>query len=182
MSHRDREVDELFAAHRPRVLAYCRRIVPDRQRADDLAQESLLVAWRRLDEFRGEAPFERWLFTIARFTCYNALRRHGDALTEDGLLDPSDPEGGVLQALQQEERAQLLREAAAAVLDPLEQEAVHLRYVENLGQDAITHILRIEERTGARGVLQRCRRKLERELRARLAAIGRGSSFVRSGG
>jgi RNA polymerase sigma-70 factor (ECF subfamily) len=33
--------------------------------ADDLAQESFLLAWHQLKEFRGEAKFSSWLYRIA---------------------------------------------------------------------------------------------------------------------
>ena len=68
---------------------------------------------------------------------------------------------------------------ATATLSPLEQEAVHLRYVEGLPQDRITEILGITQASGARGVLQTCRRALTRELRSALAELGHGTSFFR---
>ena len=40
--------------------------------ADDMLQESLLKAWRRIDSFRGGA-FRAWLYTIATNTCLNEL-------------------------------------------------------------------------------------------------------------
>ena len=55
--------------------------------------------------------------------------------------------------------------------------AGYLRYVEGLSQEEITVILRLESATGGRGLLQRCRRKLERELREELARIGHRSTF-----
>jgi RNA polymerase sigma factor (sigma-70 family) len=84
----------------------------------------------------------------------------------------------VLSRLRERERRELLRVAAAAVLDPREQEAVQLRYVDGLSQDSITALLGLEG-SGARGLLQRCRRKLGQELRRRLDAMGHGPSFVR---
>ena len=37
--------------------------------ADDLAQEAFLLAWRKLDQFRGEAKFSTWLYRIA-YSCF----------------------------------------------------------------------------------------------------------------
>ena len=59
------------------------------------------------------------------------------------------------------------------------QEAVALRYVEHLPVDEITSLLGLTDKSGARGVLQRCKRKLKRELSRRLAELGHGTSFVR---
>ena len=83
----------------------------------------------------------------------------------------------MLRSLRAGERAEVIRAAAVAVLDEVEQEAVYLRYAEGMGQEQITEILGLTNATGARGVLQRCRRKLTRELRRRLAELGHGPSF-----
>lgn len=172
-------IGALFEAHLGCVRGACRALVRQERLAEELEQEALLVAWQKLPEFRGDSSFSTWLYGITRNVCFNALRRHTEALTDDGVLEADDPAAGALSLLQREEREELIRDASQAVLTPLEQEAVHLRYVELLPQEAITELLGIEEASGARGVLQRCRRKLERELRARLARMGHGSSFVR---
>lgn len=171
-------LEELFALHAPAVRGACRRMQRDPALAEDLAQEALLLAWQKLPEFRGESSFSTWLWGITRNLCLNAARKRRDTLTEDGVLDPGDPQAGALSEMQREEREELLRGASEAVLTPLEQEAVYLRYVEMLSQETITEVLGIQEASGARGVLQRCRRKLERELRRRLEELGHGSSFV----
>jgi len=41
--------------------------------ADDMLQESLLKAWRRIDTFDNRAPFWGWLYKIATNTCLNEL-------------------------------------------------------------------------------------------------------------
>ena len=171
-------LERLFAEHQDRVYAICFRFARDPEMARDLAQETLLIAWRRLPSFRGESAFGTWLYGIARRVCYGAFRRKQDLLTADGLLDPASEEKGVLSAMGRREREDLLRSAAAARLDEQEQEAVYLRYVEQLPQDRITDLLGLTSASGARGLLQRCRRKLKAELQVRLAQLGHGTSFV----
>ena len=101
-------------------------------------------------------------------------------LVDDGVLDAEDPASSVMASLRRHEREELMRAASVAVLTEQEQEAVHLRYVEGMSQQRITEVLRLDAKTGARGLLQRCRRKLERELRRRLELMGHGSSFIRT--
>ena len=173
------DVDRLFAMHQDRIYSACYRVMGDPEMARDMAQEAMLVAWRKLPEFKGDSRFGTWLYGIARNLCFNQIRKRGEMLSDDGVVDADTPEAGALEKLRQHEREELIRMASAAVLDPLEQEAVYLRYVEQLPQDRITELLAIQESSGARGVLQRCRRKLQRELRARLNELGHGSSFVR---
>lgn len=173
------QVDALFAAHQDLVYAICLRMVGDPERAMDLAQDSLFTAYRRLTGFRGEGSFRAWLVQIARYSCLNAIRKRGELLSEDGVLEVSDPASSVLTRLRRHEREELLRQAAAAALDDTEQEVVYLRYTEGLPLARITELLELPGASGARGVLQRCRRKLGVEVRRRLAELGHGSSFVK---
>src|SRR5438105_1517920 len=41
--------------------------------AEDLVQETLLRAWRRLDTFQGRSSFRAWLYRVATNACLNAL-------------------------------------------------------------------------------------------------------------
>ena len=64
--------DACFRQHYARVLAYGLRRVPSRAAAEDVAAETFLVAWRRLDELpRDPLP---WLLGIARHVIQNELR------------------------------------------------------------------------------------------------------------
>ncbi|MCB9662958.1 MAG: sigma-70 family RNA polymerase sigma factor [Alphaproteobacteria bacterium] len=173
-----RGLDALFADAQRTVYVACRRIVGDEERARDLAQEALLTGFRKLPTFRGEGRLSTWLYGIAKGLSLNAVRRRGELLSEDGVLEGTSPELSVLSRMRREEREALFREASAE-LEPLEQEAIWLRYVEDLPQERITELLGLDQASGARGLLQRCRRRLERSLRARLAAHGHGSSFFR---
>jgi DNA-directed RNA polymerase specialized sigma subunit len=80
--------------------------------------------------------------------------------------------------MRRRERDALLEAACDAVLDATEQEVLHLRYVENVGVDEITQLVGIVDKSGARGVLQRCKRKLRAELARRLAEAGHGESLL----
>jgi RNA polymerase sigma-70 factor (ECF subfamily) len=172
-------IDALFAACQGRVYAVCRRMTGSEEAALDLAQDTLLTGYRKLHDFRGESAFGTWLYGIARGLCMNAIRRKREVLSEDGLIEAGDPSASVLAGLRREERDELVRQAAAS-LTPLEQEAIHLRYVEDVPQERITELLGITQASGARGVLQACRRQLARELRARLEQMGHGTSFFRA--
>lgn len=174
------ELDALFEDITPRVTAFCRRMVGNPQQAAEIAQEAQLIAYSKLAEFQEGRRFSTWVHGIARNLCLHALAKRTELLASDGVLDGVDDSMRTgLAQMHAEERAALLRAAAADVLDAEEQKAVHLRYVVGLGQDRITEMLGLEG-TGARGLLQRCRRKLGRAIGARLAAMGHGRSFLDS--
>jgi RNA polymerase sigma-70 factor (ECF subfamily) len=54
-------------------MAY--RLMKDRGRAEDAAQESLIKAWAALPGFKGESKFSSWLYRICYNTCISELRK-----------------------------------------------------------------------------------------------------------
>jgi RNA polymerase sigma-70 factor (ECF subfamily) len=62
----ERLLRALYATHARPLLAYVRRLVGgDRQRAEDIVQETLLRAWQHAAELEVEQA-RPWLFTVAR--------------------------------------------------------------------------------------------------------------------
>lgn len=57
------------------VFTLVLRYVPNREDAEEIAQDVFIKAYRSLADFRGEARFSTWLYTIARTTCLSFLRR-----------------------------------------------------------------------------------------------------------
>ena len=158
----------LFSRYHDRLYAWCYRHLGDRDRAMDLAQESMLAAWRALPSFEGRSKFSSWLFAIARFRCVSALRRPRLVLDQeqdaDALPHPGgDPVDALIESEDEERAIALFRD----VLDPDEQTALWLRCYERMPVDEITRVLKLDSRSGARGLLQTARRKLRAALAAR---------------
>jgi RNA polymerase sigma-70 factor (ECF subfamily) len=174
------ELAILEREHGHRIRALCRRYTRNAEAAEDLAQDALLEAWRQLPKFRGESTLSTWVLGIAKNKVLNHLRKRRDSLAEDGLVEDVDPQRDVLKMLSQAERNQIMRDAAAAVLDDHEQEVVHLRYIEGLGREDIATELGMDGADAVRVVLFRCTRRLKPELVRRLAEIHHGLSFVRT--
>ena len=158
---RERAATLLFGRYQRRVYLWCYRSVRDHERALELAQDVLVSAWRNLDSFGGRARFSSWLFAVARNRCLSELRR--PALPVDAEFDLESlrderggPEADLLARLDEEALLDLIREE----LDATEQEALWLRCVEGMPVESITEVLDVREASGARGVLQRARRKL----------------------
>jgi RNA polymerase sigma-70 factor (TIGR02960 family) len=74
---------------RPQLLAHCYRIVGSLHDAEDLVQETLMAAWRGLEEFQGRASVRSWLYRIATNRCLNHLRDRGRRLP--ALPAPLEP-------------------------------------------------------------------------------------------
>ncbi len=58
----------------PAVFALTRRLVGNRAVAEDLFQDTMMVLFQRLGDFRGEAPLGIWLRQIAVTRCLMYLR------------------------------------------------------------------------------------------------------------
>ena len=77
----------LFQYYAPRVKAYLVRQGAESAIAEELAQEALLVAWRKADRFDPtKASAGTWIFTIARNLRIDAFRK-----TSRPEFDPQDP-------------------------------------------------------------------------------------------
>ena len=81
-------------------LAY--RFTRDRARAEDLAQEAFLRAFRNLASWRQESAFSTWLFSLATNLYCTELRRIPPvSLPFDGVPEPHDPHRGAQSILEQ---------------------------------------------------------------------------------
>ena len=65
---------QLTDPYRRELQLHCYRILGSLQDAEDLLQETLLAAWRGLEQFEGRSSLRAWLYTIATNRCLNALR------------------------------------------------------------------------------------------------------------
>mgnify|MGYP006299384761 CR=1 FL=1 len=66
---------ELVERHGGRVRSTLLRLTSDPDRADDLAQDTFLRAYRGLAGFRGEARFGTWILQIAVHAARDGLRQ-----------------------------------------------------------------------------------------------------------
>lgn len=165
-----RAASALLGRYRERVYIWCLRYTRDHEQALDMAQEVLISAYRNLDSFGGRSQFGSWMFSIARNRCLSEMRRPSLLVDEDS--DPDDRASGAAapdQALENRLAEEELLELIQRCLDPVEQQALWLRCFEKMPVDEITELLAITEASGARGTLQRARRKLR-------AAITEGDS------
>jgi RNA polymerase sigma-70 factor (ECF subfamily) len=65
----------LVQRHQSHVFALLYRYERDRQKLEDLAQETFIKAWRALESFDGRAPFQHWLSRIATHVALDHLRK-----------------------------------------------------------------------------------------------------------
>src|SRR4029450_8407193 len=86
---------ELVRRHQSAVRACLRKLtVGNHALADDLAQETFLLAFRNLRSFRQEAKFSTWLYRLAPTAYLADARKRKEELLGDRDADVADEEGG----------------------------------------------------------------------------------------
>src|SRR5512140_842491 len=71
----DSAFSELVDRYKNLVYGLVYRMVPDRSRTDDLAQDVFLKVYRGLPYFRGEARLSTWIYRIVANVCAQARSR-----------------------------------------------------------------------------------------------------------
>ena len=145
-------------------LAY--RFCRDRGRAEDMAQEAFLRAFRNLASWREESAFSTWLFSLATNLYCSELRRHPPiTLPFDEVHEPADPhatDGGF------EERNQSAAvHKAVHTLPPKYREVLTLYYFHEMDVPSTARSLNLPEGT-VKAHLFRARNLLRDKLKPML--------------
>ncbi len=144
---------ELVRPHERAIFVSAYSILQDQSEAEDVAQETVLKAFRNLHQFRGDAKFGTWLITIALNEARMRLRSRQRARMES-LGSSADEETDYVpiqlrdwreipsQALERQELRQALARALAS-LDEKYREVLVLRDVQLLNVAETAAILGI---------------------------------------
>src|SRR5205823_6454745 len=82
--------EALLRRHRAPLFTFLLRMLGDRERAEDLAQETFLRIVKGAQAWEQRARFQTWLFTIARNLCVDQSRR--DRFRRTDSLDAQGPD------------------------------------------------------------------------------------------
>jgi len=77
---------ETIAHLRPRLHRYCSRMTGSVLDGEDVVQEALFQAYRKLETFDDARPLGPWLFRIAHNRCIDFLRRRGIREEAEGAV------------------------------------------------------------------------------------------------
>jgi len=81
----------LIEPHRPELQVHCYRMLGSLHDAEDMVQETLLRAWRRLETYEGRASFRAWLYKIATNACLDMLKNQSRRTLPPAQIAASDP-------------------------------------------------------------------------------------------
>ena len=71
----DNDFEEIVREYLKPMYNFVFRLVGDREGAEDIAQETFLKVWRSLNKFDKNKSFKTWIFTIARNSAIDWLRK-----------------------------------------------------------------------------------------------------------
>lgn len=81
-------LEAALPAQRARLVKFCAHLIGNTTDADDLAQETLLEAWRSLGKLRDADGLDAWLAAIARNICLRSMRAQGRYVAQVSLSAP----------------------------------------------------------------------------------------------
>ena len=122
-------------AQRARLVRLCAAVVGDASAAEDLAQETLLTAWRLRHRLTDPDGADSWLNAIARNVCRRWLRARGSAAVPTADLESGEARD-LDSVLEREEVVELL-DRALALLPAATRDALVGHYVEELSHAEI---------------------------------------------
>lgn len=166
-ARRSRDVFEILVRENAGMLeAYLRSVCPDSSSIDDVFQETMIVAWRRLDEFDRSRALGPWLRGIARVIVMEHARKRGARAKSMSpeMLDAVEERFGAMGSLAGEGMEKTLAQLRVCLdeLPAVMREAVELVYfrsvpfaalAEGMGEDRQTVWKRVQR---ARQALAEC--------------------------
>jgi RNA polymerase sigma-70 factor (ECF subfamily) len=170
--------ERLLARHRAPLYTFLVRMLGDREKAEDLAQETFLRIVKGAQAWEQRSRFQSWMYAIARNLCADRARRDRFRRTESIDTEPVEGAGGTIldgvadpgplpdQAAESERLRPLLK-AALLSLPPDQREVFILREQAGLPFREIAEMVGANENT----VKSRMRYALD-GLRKALAAAG----------
>ncbi len=117
------------------------RMLGDRARAEDLAQEAFLRLWRQAPHWKPAARIGTWLYRVVHNLAVDELRR-GKRWSDDAVPDTADPALGIFEARHATEVSAAV-DTALRALPARQRTALALVFFESLSNIEAAEIMNI---------------------------------------
>ena len=153
-------MEEIYGQYSNMIYKYLLCLSGDAHLAEDLTQETFVIAVSKIHQFRAECKVSTWLCQIAKHLWYKELKKAKKLQTEE--LTENLAIGNRVEDLflQKEEKLQFFR--SVQKLDKLSREVVYLRMMGNLSFIEIAEVLG-KTQTWARVTFFREKQKIKEE-------------------
>src|SRR3954470_21664169 len=137
-------LDHLIEVYQHRLLRYLVYLTGNRERSEDLFQETWMRVLERGNTYNGKSRFDTWLFAIARHLVID-LSRKKSAISLESLTEPQNDSvpmefasgaRSALDGMRMRETCEQVDDALQT-LDMVQREVIILRFQEELSLDEI---------------------------------------------
>ena len=164
---------EIVKRYQNFVFTIALRYTPNREDAEEIAQDCFIKAYRSLADFRGESKFSTWLYTIVTTTCLTFLRKKKlevHSLDNEKVFEMAENQDSGMDANQVEQKSRVsMVNRAIALLSPDDAQIITLFYKGEQSLEEIAKIMHMEANTvkvRLHRARQRLREKMERHFTA----------------
>jgi RNA polymerase sigma-70 factor (ECF subfamily) len=165
----------LYKRHRKAVMTYMGNLIFDKSIVEEVAQEAFFKLYRHRSQFQDNKALKPWLWTIARNSALDYLRKKRDILIED--MTKEDDQRDAISLIEDETDSaeeQLIknagREEVLAVLNKLplaQKEILSLASLSELSYEEISEMTG-KSLSSVKSVLFRARKRFVEEYKKQL--------------
>jgi RNA polymerase sigma-70 factor (ECF subfamily) len=158
---------QLVQRYQQYVFTLVMRFTDSREDAEEISQDIFVKAYRSLADFRGEAKFSTWLFTIVRTSCITFLRKKKLDTTsidnERTQLTLENRESSFSANVVEQKSRHAMINAAIRLLSPDDSQLITLFYKGEQSLEEIGRIMGYDPNT-VKVKLHRARHRLKEKL------------------
>lgn len=163
---------ELVGKYQNFVFTITLRYAHQREDAEEIAQDVFVKAYRSLSNFRGDAKFSTWLYTIVTTSCITFLRKkrlETSSLNNEGVLEIADSMESGMKANQVEQKSKVaMVNEAIKLLSSDDATIITLFYKGEQTLEEIGRVLNLEPNT-VKVRLYRARQRLKEKMETHYA-------------
>jgi RNA polymerase sigma-70 factor (ECF subfamily) len=164
---------EIVKRYQNFVFTIALRYTPNREDAEEIAQDCFIKAYRSLADFRGESKFTTWLYTIVTTTCLTFLRKKKlevHSLDNEKVFEMAENQDSGMNANQVEQKSRVsMVNRAIALLSPDDAQIITLFYKGEQSLEEIAQIMHMEANT-VKVRLHRARQRLKEKMEKHFTA------------
>jgi RNA polymerase sigma factor (sigma-70 family) len=158
---------QLVQRYQSYVFTLVHRFTDNREDAEEISQDVFVKAYRSLADFRGEAKFSTWLYTVVRTTCITFLRKRKLDTTsldnERTAIQLENKESGFTANAVERKSRHAMVNAAIRMLSPDDSQILTLFYKGEQTLEEIGRVMSLDPNT-VKVKLHRARNRLKERM------------------
>lgn len=100
------DFDAIYQSHWDKIFRLCMGYLNQEEEARDMAQETFVIVWQKLPQFRGESAISTWIYRIAVNKCLRHIQRQKtdqkhdllQQVTEESIPEERDDQLSLLRS------------------------------------------------------------------------------------